>query len=446
MEKSSKYIKRELVKQLVDKLDTQYNKLNKYYDYYKGQHDILKDYPETAKSNNIEVHNFCGMFIDDNTGFLLGNPIQLQSKDVIGDEVTLIDVYQNRLGSYVQQHDQHLMKFQQIFGYTYELNYINKAGEFAISVVSPLHMAVQREGRKVVCGVRFVGNYDEEHRIFNVFNVLDNNIYNVIVNQDNEVVSEVEDSFRANPIDNPIIVVQNNHEEQSEIEPIKNLNDAYNQVSSDLTNEISDHRQSYLHFSGIKITPEIMEQAKKSGILQSPEAQGRIEYLTKEINDSFVQNKLSQLESRIYEQAGQVNFNDTNVGSNTSSLALRNKLTKLVNKLSLKEGFIKEAVTLRLRNLAEYESILNNSNYLEEYEQIEVSFIMNIPTSNKETSEMVINLYNAGLLSRESAITQLSFVNDTAAEINKIKADESEKDSISNLYEQTMRQMSELDE
>ena len=81
-------------------------------------------------------------------------------------------------------------------------------------------------------------------------------------------------------------------------------------------------------------------------IIQVPN-QAKVYWLTEEINDSFVKNELDNIERKIYDLMDEVNFNE-NWASNTSSLALRNKL--LVEKM--KQEKLRESLTNKAIKIA----------------------------------------------------------------------------------------------
>lgn len=421
----------EITKTLKEKLDYQKAKLGIYFDYYVGKHKILDSKSWSTRSDSKEIFNFCKMFVDNNTGFLLGNNVQIQynSKE---PGYNLVNYYNDsHLGAKTQQLNQKLLRDIQIFGFAFELNYVNKDSEFDIAIKTPLDMAVLRVGNKVEYGIMDLGVVGEKEYYY-IFDVRGNKIYRVSF-RNNQISIEEE---KYNIINNPIIVVYNDWEKQSEISDILSLQDAYNQVSSDITAEIHDFRNAYLYFKGLTLSEEVLKDMNRTGIIASPGKNPNedIKFITKEINSDFMEMKLEQLEEKIYDIANQVNFNDTNLGSNTSSLALRNKLTNLISKLKLKEGFLREGIRLRMRNLSEYLDNIKGQELdpeLFNYNSIDLTFILNIPTNDKETADMVIQLYKTGLISMESAIAQLSFINKAEDEVEKILKEQKESGAIS---------------
>ena len=91
---------------------------------------------------------------------------------------------------------------------------------------------------------------------------------------------------------------------------------------------------------------------KSMGIIQVPN-QAKVYWLIKDINDSFVKNELDNIERKIFDLMDEVNFNE-NWAANTSSLALRNKLLNLENRVAMREAIMEKVIRQRLKNLFVY--------------------------------------------------------------------------------------------
>ncbi|MGW8956869.1 phage portal protein [Paenibacillus sp. NPDC055715] len=107
----------------------------------------------------------------------------------------------------------------------------------------------------------------------------------------------------------PLIPCPANTERKSGFHDVISLFDAYNTLNSDLVNEIADHRNAYLVIENAKLEADDLLNMKKMGIIQVP-AGGKVSWLTKEINDSFVKNELDNIERKIFDMMDQVNFNE----------------------------------------------------------------------------------------------------------------------------------------
>ena len=70
-----------LIKQCLTELESNSSIKQKYKDYYEGNHSILKDYDmQDSRSNRKLIFNFPRKFVDNETGYLLGKPVNFLSK------------------------------------------------------------------------------------------------------------------------------------------------------------------------------------------------------------------------------------------------------------------------------------------------------------------------------------------------------------------------------
>ncbi|MGG1672407.1 phage portal protein, partial [Paenibacillus sp. NRS-1783] len=322
----------------------------KYADYYNGNHSILKNYAmQESRSNQKLIFNFPRKFVDNEVGYLLGKPVNYVSKSDQDEAIHNIDVH---MSHWDKEHNLQLRKQSEIFGESYELNYIDSDGQFSATVLSPLNAYVLEDGtaeRNVLLGLhKFTRRFDKQvyldvytdHEILH-YTISSDDKHNPIkqnqapelkyIGKHNHIFGRV-----------PLISCPANTERKSGFHDVISLFDAYNALNSDLVNEIADHRNAYLVIENAKLEADDLLNMKKMGIIQVP-AGGKVSWLTKQINDSFVKNELDNIERKIFDMMDQVNFNE-NWASNTSSLALRNKLLNLENRVAMREALMEKAI------------------------------------------------------------------------------------------------------
>lgn len=204
-------------------------------------------------------------------------------------------------------------------------------------------------------------------------------------------------------------------ERKSGFYDVISLIDAYNSLNSDLVNEISDHRNAYQIIENAKIEEEDLLKMKQMGIIQVPKG-GAVKWLIKDINDNFVQNELENIERKIYDMMDEVNFNE-NWASNTSSLALRNKLLNLENRVAIREAFMEKVLRERLKNLFLF--IKKKEGRAFDYRDIAIKFTRNLPTDLTGLADVITKLN--GVCSKETMLTLLPFVESPVLELKKLK-------------------------
>lgn len=348
----------------------------KYKDYYEGNHKIINDYAMAESRSNMRVVvNFFKKFINDEIAYSLGHPVNFVHKD--GDEKVLEAIDLN-FSHWSKVHDQELMKQANIYGESYELEYI-KDGEFRATVLTPMNAFVLESGtaeKEVILALHVY----KEHEFTDVEKVdvyHKNKVYRYIIGGSGsgplQYVDEKDIIFKSPPVQ----VCEANGERASMLDDIKSENDAYNNVISDLVNEVSDFRQAFLKIVGATMSEEEAKKMKKSGILQVNGQNVDIGYLVKEINDTFVQNLLSTLEEKIYKLASHIDTNEK-LQSNLSGTALRSRMIALENKCTLMQSMLEKTIKQRLKNFFRYLKIKTGMEF--DYRKVQLKFTMNIPS------------------------------------------------------------------
>ena len=90
-----------------------------------------------------------------------------------------------------------------------------------------------------------------------------------------------------------------------------------------------------------------LDYMKEKGIINASEKEVIIKFLTKDINDTFVQNTLDVLKKNIYEISNHIDTNEK-LQSNTSGSALRNRLIGLEQRVRDSEGSMKNIIQGRM--------------------------------------------------------------------------------------------------
>ena len=413
-----------LILQCLNELNCHAMKRKIYMDYYKGKHEIMKNYQiQDSRSNRKLVFNFPRKFVDNEVGYLLGKSVNYISKTGDDEIINQIDL---NLSHWDKEHNINLRKQSEIFGESYELNYINEDGEFSAAVLNPLNCYVLEDGtdeRNAVLAIhKFTKQFDlkEYMDVYTDTQILHYQIGDIdmkgyVYSEGNFTYLGCHDHIFGHV---PVIVCPANSERKSGFQDIISLFDAYNALNSDLVNEIADHRNSYLVIENAKLEEEDLGNMKSMGIIQVPSG-GKVSWLIKDINDSFVKNELDNIEGKIYDLMDEVNFNQ-NFAANTSSLALRNKLLNLENRVSIREAFMEKVIKQRLKNLFIYLFKKEGKSY--DYRDIAVRFTRNLPTDLTGLADVIVKLEN--ICSQETLLSLLPFVENPKIEIDKYDAEQ----------------------
>jgi SPP1 family phage portal protein len=409
-----------LIQECLNELNQTALTKQKYFDYYNGQHAILKDYAmQDSRSNRKLIFNFPRKFVDNEVGYILGKPVNYVSKSDKEDAIHKIDLY---MSHWDKEHNINLRKQSEIFGESYELNYVDADGQFSATVLSPLNAYVLEDGtadRNILLGLhKFTRKFDDKVYldVYTDKEILHYELYGSnnhpssgfhFIGKHNHIFGRV-----------PLIPCPANTERKSGFQDVISLFDAYNALNSDLVNEIADHRNAYLVIENARLEPDDLMNMKQMGIIQVPTG-GKVSWLTKEINDSFVKNELDNIERKIFDMMDQVNFNE-NWASNTSSLALRNKLLNLENRVAMREALMEKTIKQRLKNFFTFLQIKEGIQY--DYRDIAVKFTRNLPTDLPGLADVIVKLQD--VVSQETLLTLLPFVENPKLELNKFHAEQ----------------------
>ena len=123
----------------------------------------------------------------------------------------------------------------------------------------------------------------------------------------------------------PYIIIKNNEEMQTDLEPTKNLIDAYDLINSNFINTIEDLKEFIYKINGYgaEDLTELVERIKIMGIVRNNDATGSIDIATIPFPFEARQAILKLLEEKIYEFGRGVNTNRTElIGQAPSGISL----------------------------------------------------------------------------------------------------------------------------
>lgn len=382
-------------------------KYQKMWNYYIGQTDVLQSYPITDRSNRKIVDNFVKAFIDEECSFMVGQPITYTSKD--GDSNVIKDIEYN-LNNISASLDTELATNLLIFGEAYEFYYKNN-DEFKIKCFSPLNSYAYRDTEGNVQLFMYFYKKDLDDTTTYVEVIDDKYIYHMDENF-NELEPATPHYFDCVPVG---VASLPNREYDTLYNNIKHLQDNYEYCLSDWSNEIADTRLAYLTLTGVDLDDETASNMKRMGVLQIPDAGGKAEWLTKNINSEFVKEYREILKEDIYRVAQHID-NQTNIQSNTSGTMLATRMNCLRIKITTQNQALKNCIKTRLKCLFRYLDIMYNKAY--DYKQVDIRPQLNLPQNDVEMAQIISQLSDK--LSIQTGLERLSFVTNGQEEFTKM--------------------------
>lgn len=397
---------------------------DKIYDYcVTGKSEAYIDYKNNPKRSNLKVRtNFIKKFIKEEVSYLLSNKPTYISKSDNSEEVKFVNF---KLSHWNKNHDKMLLRDMLSYGSVFELYYTSEIDEevvFNSKIVSPRdgYLLTDDFGNSKMFFRFFKKKFDTKQYI----DIYTPNLIYHVDDSFTEVYKATENIFREVPIKVGHVSAYKEHD--TLFNELKDLQDAYETNLSDIVNEISDYRLAYLIMLGCSIDYKTKDECgktqldymKEKGIINADEKDVIIKFLTKDINDTFIQNTLDTLKKNIYEISNHIDTNEK-LQSNTSGSALRNRLIGLEQRVRDSEGSIKNIIQGRMYFLFKLFNKLENVNY--DYRDISVKFTLNIPQDDLLMAQTLSQFGIGENISLKTALTQLSFVNNPDQEIKLIE-------------------------
>ena len=389
-------------------------KLKKYKEYYDGSQAILqKTYTDASKPNSRVVTNYCMNITNSYCGYLASPGFISYQSD--NDIKQIMDVL--RYNDY-QTEDADFLLDALIYGVACELMYSDTEGKTRFKLINP---------------TQCFGVYDDSLsddllyfvRIYKASEWDDNDIYYVDVYSDYdirhysmrgwngqlELLGEEPHYFSQCPAN--IFYLQ---DEKSIFDCIMGLQDAVNETLSSEIDDYSAFCDAYLVLVGLDADDEDIANMKQNRALVLPEG-ASAQWLTKNPNDTQVENILKRLHDSIYRIAQCPDFSsETFVGGVSSGIALMYRLVGMENRAGMIESRMKKALQRRIEVISGIASLKMGE---EVFRDIDIDFKRNIPEDVNNT----INLVNAlkGTVSDATLLSQLPFITDVNAELEALK-------------------------
>lgn len=389
-------------------------KLSKFKHYYEGRQKILqRAYADPNKPCNKIVTNFCYSIVQNFLGYISGIPIQYEN----GDD-TLNDVL--NYNDYVSE-DSDLLKDALIFGEAYEVQYVDEEAKERFKRFDPrecISVYSSDLNENLLAVIRF-------YKIKPIEKIAPEETWKVEVYLDDRT-----DYYLSGPgfATLNFIETKPNFFNQVPVTPfeiedcifrqIMDLQDAYNSIMSDSLDDFDAFADAYLILKGMSgTTEEDITNMKKDKVLLL-DNDGDAQYLVKSMANAETQERLDNIEDRIYKIANCVDFYNTDfVTSASSGTALRYRLMGMENKAASIVSQMTKALQRRVELIY---SILSMTDGESLWRDVEINFTRNIPDlTTPQTPQEIIAYRN--FVSDVTLLNLLPFVKDPEAEVEAVK-------------------------
>lgn len=339
--------------------------------------------------------------------------------------------------------DTHLLRDALIFGKAFEICYIDEEGKQRMRVLDPrqcipIYKADLNEDLLAVIRFYSTGNsqVDVENNYF-IEVYTDAWVRKYSSNSGYSAMNLLED--RPNYYSMvPITVFPLNQNEESIFNQIITLQDAYNNLISASVDDFQAFADAYMVVNGVELTEEQVQQVRENRIFNFyGDVPGSVEYLTKDIKTTQIENLLDRIDTKIHTVANCPDFTDESFGT-SSGIAMKFKLLGFENAAGVIEKKMTKALQRRIELFA---SIISLTGGEEIWRDVKITFHRNIPTDVSETVSEVNSL--RGLVSDRTLLSQIEFVDDVDKELDLVKA---QKQELKDLYGFNVEENAEEDE
>lgn len=389
--------------------------------YYDGDHEILNRKPlDASKPNNKVVLDLPAYTVDVRTGYFSGEPIVFTSDNEKQHEAIRKIIDDNDF----QYLNTELDVMSSIYGHAFMVVYIDEEGDVRLGIDDPYNTLVIHDTtieRNVMGAIRY----------FEFTDVVTNDDMIKITLYTKQNIYELE-----GPINSPVVVSEqiNVFNEIPVIEFMENSNrcgsfekqisivDAMESIMSSTINEIEYFDNAYLHLKGVvdnlneldNFDGDPFEDMKNNRTLITL-GDGDAKFLTKNINDTYIQNTLELLKNDYHKLCKTPALNEENFG-NASGVSLKYKLFNLEKDVSRKESQWRKSIQKMLKIITVYHNI-KAMNF--DYRDIRVTFVRALPHNEAEAADIISKL--VGVVSRKTLISQLDFVDDPEYELKQLE-------------------------
>ncbi|MGB3160383.1 MAG: phage portal protein [Carnobacterium sp.] len=407
----------ELILALIERYKTnEVPRLHKLQQYYLGNTAIKnRKMTDASKPNNKISNPFASMITETVIGYFLGYPIAYKSEDE-DLMLKLQDIYNE---NHERSHNNKMGKQLSIKGIAYELIYIDEEKKVKFNQLDAENVFIIYDNSinpKPLMAVRFfdIKDYVNDSFITKIETYTEDTITNYVVDGESLILESEPVAHYFKGV--PVIRYANNDELMGDYEKVMDLIDAYDLAISNTSNDLSYFSDSYLVLSGMENTePEDISEMKENRVMLLGE-NGKAEWLIKSQQNVEIEEFKNRLKDDIHNFSFVPDLGSDSFGTATSGESLKYKLFGLENAISIKERHMTESLEDRIELIT---TILNIKGANHVHTDVKMNFTRNIPTNMTAIADSISKLI--GVVSHETILSILPFIDDPASELAKIK-------------------------
>ena len=368
------------------------------------------------------VHDYPGYITTIATAYFLGKPISY----TLQDDKLKKDF--EKLSEYLSTEEEQQENFEHsencsIFGKSYELWYKNVDNTIGNVVVDPRDCFILRDNtvkKEITAAVRWDKTKNKEDKWVYTLEVYDSTsvtTYEFLSDSDKKEVPNIKGVTKLHGFNQvPIIEFLNNKRAFGDFKKVVSLIDGYDEAASTSIDDMTDFTDALLVLTNVGGTDKETLKKIKEDKLMLIDDDGDAKWLIKQVNDSYAQNNKNRLNQDIHKFSMIPDMQDKEFSGNSSGVALGYKLLALEQLAAQKEMHFKKAINQRLQLMIDFYNLKIKST------DIQKVFTRNVPKNLVEAAETAQKLQ--GIVSHETILSILPFIEDAKGELEKIKAEE----------------------
>lgn len=397
--------------------------LQKMEDYYSGKHNILNKKNRTIDKEDAKlIHDYPGYITTIATAYFLGKPISYS----LQDDKLKKDF--EKLSEYLSTEEEQQENFEHsencsIFGKSYELWYKNADNTIGNAVVDPRDCFILRDNtvkKEITAAVRWDKTKNKEDKWVYKLEVYDSTTvttYEFLSDSDKKEVPNIKGVTKLHGFNQvPIIEFLNNKRAFGDFKKVVSLIDGYDEAASTSIDDMTDFTDALLVLTNVGGTDKETLKKIKEDKLMLIDDDGDAKWLIKQVNDSYAQNNKNRLNQDIHKFSMIPDMQDKEFSGNSSGVALGYKLLALEQLAAQKEMHFKKAINQRLQLMIDFHNLKIKAT------DIQKVFTRNVPKNLVEAADTAQKLQ--GIVSHETILSILPFIEDAKGELEKIKAEE----------------------
>lgn len=370
----------------------------------------------TAPNKILTVNNFAQYITSINTGYLLGNPVDYKDSG----KAKLDPIIENYNLQTISELDTELEEDCSMFGQAFENVFMDEdtvPTSAKLSVYNTIVVYDTTFKHNKLFAIYYAQAFDDKGKAIK-------DAYDVTVWTDTNIIEGrlnkkdfTEESNNLHFFGSvPVIHYMNNRRLKGDYEPVITLIDAYNILQSDRVLDREKLVDAILAFYGARLTAEDQQAIKDNRTVGLPEG-AKAEYLVKNIDEADSDVLRKTIAADIHKFSMTPDLTDESFGDSPSGVALLYKLLAFENNIKAKERLFELGLMTRFDLYATILKLTSKTGGID-LKTVDAVFKRSLPKNNLETSVMINNL--EGLLSQETLIGQLDFVQDASAEVEKV--------------------------